>query len=206
MQTPGKLLLSKLFRNCAAPKGAAGRLLLHIMNRGHRGVYRWTFDQCPFAAGMRVLDVGCGGGGAILELLRRFPSIRADGVDVSEESVAMCVRRLSAAGARPPGEIVRGDATALPFADASHDAAYAIETVYFWSDLVAGLREMRRVLRPGGFAAVAVDCADGYTHTASAAQRGDKFVGLALDEMNEADKTADRIAAWTAQVKAEAGV
>ena len=45
-----------------------------------------------------------------------------------------------------------------------------------------------------------------YTHTASAAQRGDKFVGLALDEMNEADKTADRIAAWTAQVKAEAGV
>lgn len=47
---------------------------------------------------------------------------------------------------------------------------------------------------------------EGYTHTASAAQRGDKFVGLALDEMNEADKTADRIAAWTAQVKAEAGV
>ena len=45
-----------------------------------------------------------------------------------------------------------------------------------------------------------------YTHTASAAQRGDRFVGLALDEMNEADKTADRIAAWTAQVKAEAGV
>ena len=35
---------------------------------------------------------------------------------------------------------------------------------------------------------------------------GDRFVGLALDEMNEADKTAGRIAAWTAQVKAEAGV
>ena len=128
MKTPGKLLLSKLFRNCAAPKGAAGRLLLHIMNRGHRGVYRWTFDQCPFAAGMRVLDVGCGMGALAEEAEKK--------------------------GATLVGQ---------------------------WS-------------------------AEGYTHTASAAQRGDKFVGLALDEMNEADKTADRIAAWTAQVQAEAGI
>ena len=45
-------------------------------------------------------------------------------------------------------------------ADATYDAAYAIETIYFWPDLVAGLREMLRVLKPGGFAAVAVECAD----------------------------------------------
>ena len=59
----------------------------------HRPVYSWTFDHCPLADGMRALDVGCGGG-AILELSRRFPSIRVDGVDASEESVAMCRRRV----------------------------------------------------------------------------------------------------------------
>ena len=78
MKAPGKHLLSKLFRNCAEPRGALGRLMLRMMNRGHRRVYAWTFDHCPLADGMRTLDVGCGGGGAILELARRFPAIRAD--------------------------------------------------------------------------------------------------------------------------------
>ena len=160
MKAPGKHLLSKLFRNCAEPRGALGRLMLRMMNRGHRRVYAWTFDHCPLADGMRTLDVGCGGGGAILELTRRFPAIRADGVDVSEESVAMCRRRVAAADIANPGEIVRGEAGALPMADATYDLAYAIETVYFWPDLVAGLREMLRVLKPGGAAAVAVECAD----------------------------------------------
>ena len=160
MKAPGKHLLSKLFRNCAEPRGALGRLMLRMMNRGHRRVYAWTFDHCPLADGMRTLDVGCGGGGAILELARRFPAIRADAVDVSEESVAMCRRRVAAADIANPGEIVRGEAGALPMADATYDLAYAIETVYFWPDLVAGLREMLRVLKPGGAAAVAVECAD----------------------------------------------
>jgi ubiquinone/menaquinone biosynthesis C-methylase UbiE len=160
MKAPGKLLLSKLFRNCAEPRGALGRLMLRMMNRGHRRVYAWTFDHCPLADGMRTLDVGCGGGGAILELVRRFPAIRADGVDVSEESVAMCRRRVAAADIANPGEIVRGEAGSLPMAEATYDAAYAIETVYFWPDLIAGLREMLRVLKPGGAAAVAVECFD----------------------------------------------
>ena len=72
----------------------------------------------------------------------------------------MCRRRVAAADIANPGEIVRGEAGALPMADATYDLAYAIETVYFWPDLVAGLREMLRVLKPGGAAAVAVECAD----------------------------------------------
>ena len=155
MKSLGKRLLSGLFRNCAHPKGAAGRAMLRMMNRGHRRVYGWTFDACPFADGMRVLDVGCGGGGAVLELRRRFPGIRVDGVDVSAEGVAMC--RRAAGGA---GRFEIGEAGALPAADGTYDAAYAIETVYFWPDLAAGLREMRRVVRAGGFAAVSVECTD----------------------------------------------
>ncbi len=159
MKIPGKSLLSRIFRNCAEPKGTLGRMMLRMMNRGHRPVYNWTFDHCPLADGMRALDVGCGGGGAMLELCRRFPSIRVDGVDVSEESVAMCRRRVAAHVANP-GEIVRGVADALPWADATYDIVYAIETVYFWPNLQAGLREMRRVLKGGGAAVVSVECFD----------------------------------------------
>lgn len=153
-----KKLLSRLFANCADPKGALGRAMLRMMNIGHRPVYAWTFDHLMLADGMRALDVGCGGGGAILELARRFPSIRVDGVDASEESVAMCRRRT--AGVPGRGEIARGVAEALPAADATYDAVYAIETIYFWPDLCAGIREMLRVLKPGGIAAVSVECFD----------------------------------------------
>jgi len=148
--------LSRIFRNCAAPQGVLGRAMLRMMNIGHRPVYAWTFDHLMLADGMRVLDIGCGGGGAILELVRRFPSICVDGVDASEESVAMCRRRT--ADVPNHGEIVKGVADALPSADATYDAVYAIETIYFWPDLRAGIREMLRVLKPGGIAAVSVEC------------------------------------------------
>jgi len=71
----------------------------------------------------------------------------------------MCRRRVAERVANP-GEIVHGVADALPVADSSYDVAYAIETVYFWPDLCAGLREMRRVLKGGGVAAVSVECFD----------------------------------------------
>ena len=76
----------------------------------------------------------------------------------------------------------------------------------FGDSFVSGMGTLADEAEKRGATIVGLWPADGYQHTASAAQRGDKFVGLALDEMNDADKTADRVAAWTAQVKAEAGV
>lgn len=76
----------------------------------------------------------------------------------------------------------------------------------FGDSFVSALGTLAEEAEKKGAALVGLWPAAGYTHTASAAQRGDKFVGLALDEMNDADKTAERIAAWTEQVKAEAGV
>ena len=155
MKSIGKRLLSRLFANCAHPRGTWGRVMLRMMNRGHGRVYRWVMDSCPFADGMWVLDVGCGGGGAARALRLRFPAMRVDGVDISEASVEMA-RKVAGTG----GEFRVATADALPFADGSHDAAISIESVYFWPNLLAGLREMRRVVRPGGFVAAAVECAD----------------------------------------------
>ena len=155
MKSIGKWLLSGLMKNCAHPRGVGGRVMLWGMNRGHGRVYRWVMGACPFGDGMRVLDVGCGGGGMARELRRRFPGMRVDGVDVSEESVATA-RKVAGEG----GEFQIGTAEALPAADGSYDAAISVESVYFWPDLGKGLREMRRVVRPGGFATAAVECSD----------------------------------------------
>jgi SAM-dependent methyltransferase len=98
----------------------------------------------PTATGARprILDVGCGTG-ANLELLARFGA--AEGVDLSPDALAFCrARGLTA--------VTEGAAEALPYTDASFDLVTALDVVEHLDDDVAGLKEMRRVLKVGGCA------------------------------------------------------
>jgi SAM-dependent methyltransferase len=88
----------------------------------------------------RILDVGCGTG-ANLEMLAQFGA--AEGVDVSEDALAFC-RARGLTGVR------RGAAEELPYEDNSFDLVTALDVVEHLDDDAAGLREMRRVLRPDG--------------------------------------------------------
>ena len=87
-----------------------------------------------------ILDVGCGTG-ANLEMLARFGD--AEGVDVSPEALTFCRER-------GLDNVRQGEAERLPFADDSFDLITALDLVEHLDDDAAGLREMRRVLRPGG--------------------------------------------------------
>ena len=100
--------------------------------------------------GQRALDVGCGPGTLTALLVAELGPDAVQAVDPSEPFVA-------AARARFPTVDVRaGVAEALPFDDDSVDLAVAQLVVHFMSDPVAGLAEMRRVVRPGGTVAVCV--------------------------------------------------
>jgi SAM-dependent methyltransferase len=102
------------------------------------------------ARGQRVLDVGCGPGALTDELLRRLDPGDVSAVEPSEPFVA-------AARLRHPGVDVRyASAEDIPFDDDEFDAALAQLVVHFMADAVQGLREMRRVTRPGGTVAACV--------------------------------------------------
>jgi SAM-dependent methyltransferase len=101
-------------------------------------------------AGQRVLDVGCGPGALIAELVRRVGPVGVAAVDPSEPFVV-------AARARYEGVDVRlASADRLPFGDAEFDVALAQLVVHFMADPVGGLREMARVSRRGGVVAACV--------------------------------------------------
>ncbi len=88
----------------------------------------------------RILDVGCGTGANLL-MLSQFGD--AEGVDVSEDALAFCRERGL--------EKVRlGAAEELPYKDGTFDLVTAFDVVEHIDDDLGGLREMRRVLRPGG--------------------------------------------------------
>ena len=91
-------------------------------------------------SGFKILDVGCGTG-ANLEMLSEFGA--AEGVDVSPEALLFCQ-------ARGLEKVKLGAAEALPYDDSSFDLATGLDVVEHLDDDLAGLKEMRRVLRPDG--------------------------------------------------------
>jgi SAM-dependent methyltransferase len=106
--------------------------------------------------GMSVLDCGCGTGSMTLDLAGRVAPGRVVGVDVDESQLALA--RASAADRELDGvEFARASVYELPFADATFDVVLANTVLFHLSDPVRALSEMRRVLRPGGIAAVSDD-------------------------------------------------
>ena len=98
----------------------------------------------------KVLDVACGTGDMVVELLRtrHAASLQVTGVDLSEEMLAIAKRKA------PQAEYRLADAEHLPFGDASFDAVTCAFGIRNFVHLEQGLVEMVRVLKPGGRLAI----------------------------------------------------
>jgi ubiquinone/menaquinone biosynthesis C-methylase UbiE len=138
------------------PTGTLGRLIGLVMGlkNGTRG--RWVLSVLALRPSHRVLEIGFGSGHDIQRACRLVSEGSVAGVDHSEEMVRMARRRNAVEARSGKVDLRLGSATALPFGDTQFDRVFSINSVQFWEDLRAGLREVRRVLRPGGRAAIAI--------------------------------------------------
>jgi ubiquinone/menaquinone biosynthesis C-methylase UbiE len=148
-------------------------------------------------AGQDLLDVGCGPGTITVDLARRVAPGRAHGIDLAPDVIAIARREAEAA---PDLDVTFavGDVYSVGAGEASYDVVFAHQILQHLTDPVAALREMHRVLRPGGILAVR-DSDYGAFAWAPADARLERWMALyhALTARNGADADAGRhLAAW----------
>jgi SAM-dependent methyltransferase len=112
----------------------------HWWYRGRRRVLKRTIDGLGLPPRARVLDAGCGSGRNMVDLARWGT---VTGVELSEAAA-------EAARGRHVGEVVEGSVLEMPFAPASFDLVVCLDVIEHLQDDRAALRELRRVLAPGG--------------------------------------------------------
>lgn len=146
---------SLLLRMFGHPKGVLGRLGGMIMARSNEACAAWAIGLLEIRPDDKVLEVGFGPGIGIARLAALASAGHVAGVDASREMVAQASARNTAAIAAGRVDLRHGSVASLPVAADSFDKALAINSMQVWPDAVAGLREMRRVMKPGGRVALA---------------------------------------------------
>jgi ubiquinone/menaquinone biosynthesis C-methylase UbiE len=129
----------------------AGWVMAH--RRSNRERNRWVVSLLEAGPADRVLEIGFGPGVAIAELARRAGHVH--GVDHSAVMVRRASRRNRAAVRAGRVELVQASVDRLPRFDEPLDAILSVNSLGFWADPANRLRELRRLLRPGGRIALA---------------------------------------------------
>ena len=126
------------------------------MNFGHAPLTNWGLSIVEIHDGWTMLDIGCGGGATLKRLLKRSMNAQVYGIDISEESVAKA-KKVNAGVLDKQVFVTQGSAEVLPYEDNKFDLVTAVETVYFWPNLPNCLKEVKRVMKPGGRFAIMVE-------------------------------------------------
>jgi len=140
----------KFVKQCRKPSGRLGKFVGRTMNFGHKKIRHWGLSHISIEPYANILDIGCGGGKAIKELALSTPEGKVYGIDYSADMVKLTTKVNKALIKKGLVEIKLGAVSRLPFSDNMFDLATAFEVYYFWPNLIDDLKEIRRVLKPGG--------------------------------------------------------
>ena len=132
------------------PSGPLGRKIGREMARDHLPENLWTITQLNPQPSDHILEVGFGPGVAIQKLSEVVTGGSIAGIDYSETMVTEASERNTGAIEAGVVDLRHGDAADLPYEDASFDKAFSIHAIYFWPKPLDALRELHRVLKPGG--------------------------------------------------------
>lgn len=154
----------------ARPHGVLGMLAGALMARYNRELNRWAVELLDVRPGHHVLEIGFGPGVAAQRLAALVGHGRVRGIDPSATMLRMARRRNAVAILAGRVELRLGALPDLPYPTGTFDRILAVNSVRLWMD-APSLAGLRRVLKPGGLMALALQPRD------ELAQRGAEAVG-----------------------------
>ena len=139
--------LMKQFR---CPKGNQGRIVAASMNCNHSSLTNWGLKEVEINPQFNILDVGCGGGRTVNKLARLSFQGKVFGIDHSPDMVDYSKEVNSDLISQNRVSIIEGSIEKTDFPENYFDLVTAIETYYFWSNLLNAFIEINRILKPKG--------------------------------------------------------
>jgi SAM-dependent methyltransferase len=124
------------------------------MEKGHRPVGEQAIERMQLPADAQILDVGCGSGWATRLMAERVVNGRVVGIDIADEMIQLAEH---SSRALQNVEFKVASAEALPFKDSEFTHAFSMESLYYYSKMVAALREIHRVLERDGVFVTVID-------------------------------------------------
>lgn len=138
------------------PRGAFGRAFGRMMLRLNGPMNARAVEALEMRHGESVLEIGCGPGDAIARLVRGGGARRIVAIDHAPDMVTAARRLNRPAILEGLVDVREGSVSKMPFRDGTFDAALAVNSIQFWPHLRLDLKEVLRVLKPGGRLVVAV--------------------------------------------------
>lgn len=107
-----------------------------------------------FVSEGRLLDIGTGPGRLLVALNKKIPGLEMTGLDISAAMVRTAMKNVAASGLSDRIDVIQGNASKLPFEDGRFDLVVSTGSIHHWKEPVRSLKEIGRVLRPGGYALI----------------------------------------------------
>jgi ubiquinone/menaquinone biosynthesis C-methylase UbiE len=147
------------------PKGFVGWLVAWMMPLAHNAIYKRVARTLSLQPEDNLIEVACGSGRFLKVYASHVHSVA--GIDLSDVQVKMAKRRLRDRIAAGTAEIIQGDASQLPWDDDSYSVATTMGSIIGFPKPLESLKEIYRVLRPGGRAVVSIEynAEDGKDHS-----------------------------------------
>ena len=144
-----------LFKNFVSqtrkPEGILGKMMVNGMNGGHAKMADWGLSHLSSVSPKEIVEIGCGGGRNVGELLKKYPGAKVTAIDYSEVSVGKATKYNKDMINAGRCIVKQGDVSNLNLPEEEFDLATAFETIYFWPGLDKCFAQVAKVLKPGGF-------------------------------------------------------
>ncbi len=140
--------LDNQLKQCGRPTSEEGKKLAEKMNEHHYPLTSWGLEIVQISHSDTILDIGCGGGRTISTLAEKATGGKVFGIDHSPDCVKWSEEYNQSLVEKGIVEVFHSSVEKMPFQDNLFNLVVAVETIYFWPDILNSFKEVHRILKP----------------------------------------------------------